>query len=251
MRLLLSGVIVMITHLLEGITGFGGAVMALPFLIQSIGLRNAVHLLGIFGWIMALYIVVRSWKSINWREFAFIAAWSVPGMILGLVIFDILPANYLCLLLGLFMIAVGIHGNFKAQMPSSSPALSSRTLPMKLLLVTGGVFQGAFGSGGPCIVIYTAKAIQDKTEFRLTLSLLWLVMNTFRLVTWSIQGELNNWQLWKMVLIIFPLMAAGLMTGDHLHRKINAGIFKIGVYSLLGISGIIMAIKNFSSIISH
>ena len=239
----------MITHLLEGITGFGGAVMALPFLVHAIGLKNSVHILGIFGWLMALYIVLRSWNRINWREFAFIASWAIPGMIIGLIIFDILPATYLCLMLGIFMIFVGIHGNCHINTSTTGSALSPRSIPMKLLLIIGGIFQGAFGSGGPCVVIYTAKAIHDKTEFRLTLSLLWLVMNTCRLITWFFQGELCNWQLGKMVLIIFPFMLSGLLIGDFLHRRIDAKIFKIGVYTLLCISGIIMAANNFHSIL--
>ncbi len=236
----------MLTHLLEGIAGFGGAVMALPFLNLTIGLKEAVHQLCLLGTLMSTYIVLRSWKCINWQKFVFIAMYSGIGLPIGLWLFAYLPALQLCILLGLFMIGVGIHGSWRLHnYRSSDPA--SRTFTaffMRFLLFAGGIFQGAFGSGGPCIVIYSAKNIPAKEQFRATLSFLWLMMNCCRLSVWTIQGAFWNMTLLKNFLFILPFMLLGLLTGDYLHHKVDDKIFKIGIYALLTISGILMVINN-------
>ena len=84
----------------------------------------------------------------------------------------------------------------------------------------------------------------DKSSFRATLSFLWLVMNSFRLIFWYIAGEFEQPVLLKNAAIILPFMLCGLLIGDYLHHKVDEKIFKIGVYSLLTISGIIMFINN-------
>ena len=76
---------------------------------------------------------------------------------------------------------------------------------MKLLLFCGGIIQGAFGTGGPFVVIYSSKALPDKKVFRVTLSLLWLSMNSIRLLKWGICGELWNRELGNALLWGFPV----------------------------------------------
>jgi uncharacterized membrane protein YfcA len=166
-------------------------------------------------------------------------------MPLGLFLFEYLPGMQLCILLGIFMGIVGIHGFVSQFKTAFSTAGSSQRNPlMKILLFTGGIFQGAFGCGGPCIVIYSAKSMPDKGSFRTTLSLLWLLLNSFRLGVWSFSGSFWNLELLKMFAIILPFMFGGLVMGDILHHKVNEKYFKIGVYSLLTISGIVMVINN-------
>ena len=247
MDLFIAAIVVFLTHLLEGIAGFGGSVMALPFLELTIGLKTAIQILCILGWAMALYVVCRFWESIQWKEFIYIAVWAGIGMPVGMILFDRLPAQYLCVLLGLFMIGTGIHGTHKIFYPAEQACeneniRSSRI--MRILLFCGGIIQGAFGSGGPFIVIYAAKALPQKTLFRVTLSLFWLTANTCRLATWSVQKTIWNTHNFILLAIIFPVMIAGFMVGDYLHRKVSERHFRIGVYTLLTVSGLFMLTNN-------
>ncbi|MBE6356107.1 MAG: sulfite exporter TauE/SafE family protein [Lentisphaerae bacterium] len=247
MDLFIAAIVVFLTHLLEGIAGFGGSVMALPFLDLTIGLKTAIQILCILGLAMALYVVCRFWSAIRWKEFFYIALWAGIGMPVGMILFDRLPAQHLCILLGLFMLGTGIHGNYRIFHPAANTQNSRdlrRSWLMRILLFCGGIIQGAFGSGGPFIVIYAAKALPDKTLFRVTLSLFWLVANICRLTAWSVQKTVWNMQNFKLLAVIFPVMLAGFMVGDYLHRKVSERHFRIGVYILLAVSGIFMMVNN-------
>ena len=67
MKEILSALVIFATHTIEGITGFGSSVLALPFLEPALGLELTVQLLCILSWSMALYIIIRSWKDILHR----------------------------------------------------------------------------------------------------------------------------------------------------------------------------------------
>ncbi len=55
---ILLGIVVVVAHFLEGITGFGCTVIALPFSILLVGVKIAVPALTILGWMLALFIVI-------------------------------------------------------------------------------------------------------------------------------------------------------------------------------------------------
>ena len=246
MKEILSAVVIFTTHMLEGITGFGSSVLALPFLNVTLGLRQSVQLLCVLSWAMALYIIIRSWKNILWKEFLFIILWAGLGMPLGIWMFDKCPAEILCIILGLFMIGVGIRGEIysvKSDTAGSAKPVK-RNILMRIFLFAGGIIQGAFGTGGPFVVIYAAKALPDKRVFRVSLSLLWLTTNSIRLLTWGVKGELWNREIGSNLLWAFPVMLIGVILGDYLHNKVSERNFKIGVYAILIISGAFMAVNN-------
>ncbi len=245
MKEILSALVIFATHTLEGITGFGSSVLALPFLEPALGLDLTVKLLCILSWSMALYIIIRSWKEIKWREFLFIVLWAGLGMPVGIWMFDRLPAGILCVILGVFMVFVGVRGVRSSCKSTTAPQIPAKqTLLMKILLFAGGIIQGAFGTGGPFIVIYSARALPEKRVFRVTLSLLWLSINSCRLIFWLFSGKLNDPVTGKALLWAFPVMLAGVVLGDHLHNKVSERNFKIGAYAILVLSGIFMVINN-------
>ena len=244
--LTVSGLVIAATNAIEGITGFGSTVLALPFLNLTMGLKNSVILLCIFGWMMPVYIIYRSWKDISWKEFFKILIWCAPGVPVGMVLFGSCSPQILCILLGTFMVYTGISGckGMKSGTPPPPEEKSLKAFLLKLALFMGGVIQGAFGTGGPFVVIYATRVLQNKTLFRVTLSMLWLTINSARLLTWIINGALNDLQMWKTAAYIFPLWLGGLFAGDHLHRKVSEYHFKRGVYILLAVAGAVMLMNN-------
>ena len=246
-KTILCGLTVLATHLIEGVTGFGSSVLALPFLTPLAGIRNAVPMLCLLNCIMAAYLVCRSRRSISWKEFGFIALWVAFGLPVGLALYEFLPAQILCAVLGGAMIVIGADGARKSLKRADAPAESAgakRSIFMRALLFCGGIIQGAFGSGGPFIVIYAAKALPDKSLFRVTLSLLWLVTNSVRLAVWTAQGTVWNRENLTLTLAALPFMAAGVLIGDRLHRRVDAFYFRLCVYIVLGIAGAVMLAGN-------
>lgn len=246
-KILLIGLVVLFSHVLEGITGFGCIVIALPFITMLLGIKMTVPMLCVMSWCMAVFIVWRSWRSIQWKEFLFIAVFAGLGMPAGIIMFDKMSPTGLCLLLGCFMIGVGIQGTcvtLKQKKAGKTPKKAQKNFLMKVILFCGGIIHGAFGTGGPFVVIYAAKALTEKSLFRVTLSMLWLLLNSSRLAVWTIQGNIWTVQIWKYILYTFPFLLCGILLGDYLHHKVNEFVFRLCVYGMLTLSGAVMLYNN-------
>jgi len=245
-KIIMVGVIVLITHCLEGITGFGCTVLALPFIIMLLGIKTAVPVLVILAWILAAYIIIRSWRHIRWQELLFIIIHVGIGLPVGMMIFDYLPARGLKAILALFMVAVGLHGLYKTLktrqhiIAGSQSNTPTKSLIMRGVLFLGGIIHGAFGTGGPFVVIYASKALTDKTLFRVTLCLLWFTLNTVLIIQWLISGLIWEADIMRYTGWALPFLIGGMLLGDYLHHKVNEYYFKIMVYIILFGSGFVM-----------
>ncbi|MFA5689822.1 MAG: sulfite exporter TauE/SafE family protein [Kiritimatiellales bacterium] len=240
--ILIFGVIVLITHLLEGITGFGCTVLALPFAVMLLGLETAVPVLVVLAWLLSTYIVLTSRKHIQWKQFAFIAVYAGIGLPVGMILFGYLPESALKMLLGFFMIGVGVRGFIKTLHTGYAVAAGQdcRSIWMKLVLVSGGIIHGAFGSGGPFVVIYAGRALPDKSLFRVTLCMLWTILNTILMIKWTAAGDVWSPAVFKIIGISLPFLIAGTLIGDWLHHRVNERLFRLAVYGVLFLAGVAM-----------
>ena len=237
--ILLLGLIVLIAQGLEGITGFGSTVLAVPFLAMILGLEKAVAVSAAHTWLLTLYIVFVSWDKIVWKEFRFIALYVLIGLPIGYVLFKNLDDTYLKIILSLFMTGVGINGIRMVQRSRRQVEMSAepvkKTFLMRFILFLGGIIHGAFASGGPFVVIYAAQALKDKTLFRVSMCLLWLSMNTILMVIYTADG------LWRQdsalalyaLLATLPFLSAGVLAGDYLHHRVSEYVFRLLVFTLL------------------
>ncbi|MDR0336151.1 MAG: sulfite exporter TauE/SafE family protein [Planctomycetaceae bacterium] len=251
-QILLIGIIVFITHALEGITGFGCTVLALPFVAMLLGIKTTVPVLAVLAWLLAGYIVIISWKQIVWKEYFFIVLYVGLGLPFGMLLFRYLPEEGLKGLLSLLMIGVGINGILKTR-KRSLPELSiletqtnlqtttNKNTFMRTILFMGGVIHGAFVSGGPFVVIYASKALPDKSLFRVSLCLLWFTLNTVWIIQFTLFDQLS-WtpEMGRTLLTTLPFLAVGILTGNYLHRLVNEYYFRLIVYATLFVSGLIL-----------
>ncbi|MDR1384525.1 MAG: sulfite exporter TauE/SafE family protein [Planctomycetaceae bacterium] len=249
-QILLIGVIVFVTHLLEGITGFGCTVLALPFVTMILGIKEAVPVLAVLAWILAGYVVMTSRKKIVWKEYIYIVLHVGAGLPLGMFVFQKTSPVYLKFFLAIFMMIIGINGlcrNWKKsktdKLPETDQELVNhsvkKNIAMSLILFFGGLVHGAFAGGGPFVVVYASKALRNKSLFRVSLCMLWLTMNSLLMIQYT---ATNVWtqKTGVILLIVLPFLAAGMLIGDFLHHRVNDYYFRLSVYGTLAASGGIM-----------
>lgn len=236
-QLALLGLVVFLTHFQQGVTGFGSTIVALPFITFLIGLKVAVPVLVLLGWLIAVFVVVDSWKQIVWREFAWLAVPVMLTMPVGIWLAEALPTTGLKLILAAFAVVAGVEGLLSHdRLDQPVPASRRARLIAGAFLPVGGVLHGAIGAGGPLVVIYATRAITDKTLFRVTLSLLWVVLNTILIGQWLCAGALTP-HIWKLTGACAPFALAGVWLGNHTHYRTDGGLFRKIVYWVLIASG--------------
>ena len=101
-------VVVFLTNIIQGITGFAGTVLAMPPGIFLQGIDTAKMVLNILGILASLWIVSVSYKDINWKEVKKILFFMVIGTALGMKIFTLLPLEFLLKIYAIFIILMAL-----------------------------------------------------------------------------------------------------------------------------------------------
>ncbi|HWQ22402.1 MAG TPA: sulfite exporter TauE/SafE family protein [Clostridia bacterium] len=237
----LFGLVVLATHFIQGITGFGCAVLAMPFCILLTGIDTARPVLTVLALVLDVYLLAVSWKHVNWRQYLRILAFVLPGLPVGMVAYNILPETTLMHILAVFMVVVGIQGLVTQFRPNRGAPRPWPAWLLDSLLFIGGAMQGAFTSGGPPVIIYATQKLKDKASFRATLVAIWTTLNVFIITDIVVRHKLDGVP-GKLVLTSLPFLALGALLGDIAHRHISGERFTRLIYAVLLISAVFMVL---------
>lgn len=242
--------IVTLSHVLEGITGFGSTALSLPLLAALMGIALVKPVLMLYVILLCVYILAKSRKAVDWRHYGKMICMMALGVPIGILLYARLPEKPLLGILAAFTVIVSARGLVRAfgffdksgGKTGQSPKM--KRLPALALVWLGGVIHGAFASGGPLVIIYAAENIESKGGFRATMCMIWLTVNTIMIAQMGWRGELTG-QMWNLFLWGLPFLALGTYLGDRLHGKINETVFLRLTYGVLLVSGILTAINLF------
>ena len=236
--IILFGLVVLLAHFLEGITGFGCTVLALPFCIMLTGIKTAKPVLTVCGLLLCLYVVIVSYKDILWKQYLRIMIFVGLGLPIGMWIFNKFPENVLKNILAVFMIVISIRGLIicyrknKVTKPINNSVLN-------FILFIGGCIHGAFTSGGPLVIIYAAEKLKNKSNFRSTLCMVWVSLNSIIIAQSFVKGDITP-EVTKLLLYSLPFLIVGGLLGNFAHHKIKDTIFSKIMYVVLFISAMFM-----------
>jgi uncharacterized membrane protein YfcA len=240
----------LVTHFIEGITGFGSTVLALPFGIALTGVAMAVPLLSIHAWLLAAFVLVIDFHRIVWKQYLIVMAFMLLGLPIGIWSFTVLPEAALKALLSVFMIGMSVEGLYRALRCGKKPVQFPKPcrIPLYILLFLGGIIHGAFSSGGPMIILYVSKTVRNKGNFRATMCAFWFSLNLILLIRNLTAGVFTPW-LTAILIRSLPFLAGGTLLGHWAHRKIPDKWFVRTVYIVLLISGCFMAYSAFQALL--
>lgn len=239
MKTLLLGLVVLITQLMEAVTGFGSTVMAMPFATMLVGLPTAVRVLVTLTFIMCGSIALAERRHIQWRVYGAMMLFVGLGMPIGMWLFSRLDERVLKWALGGFTIVIAIRGLLFSR-PATHQALPRWQAALyKGALFLGGVVHGAFGCGGPLIVLYAAQALPEKRDFRATMCLNWTTLNAVHLLRYTARGEWTPEIGW-LLLAMLPFLTVSVWLGGIAMRRLSGQGFMKVVYAVLLGSGMFM-----------
>jgi len=241
MTLLLLTCILVAAHIVETVTGFGATVMALSLGAHLVDVEVLVVALVLVAWIQSAWIVARGFRYIRWDLLLTrILPFCALGLPLGVWCFRSLGGESLKLVLGAFVVLVSSMEIYRLFRKGSEAERLPPAVGMGLL-GGGGFFHGLFASGGPMVVYYASREIQEKSSFRATLSVLWLSLNTVLIISYAIFGRLIG-QPTKLALYFLPALAFGILVGEILHSRVNELAFKMLVQIVLFFTGVSLLI---------
>ena len=250
-------VVILLTNVIQCITGFAGTVLAMPFSLRLVGYDVAKPLLNILGLAASIWVLIFNFKKINVKEFIKIIVVMVVGIVAGyfLMKYVTIDKKTLYVTLGVIVLVFSVIGILKTFVFEKRKKINEdtannekkkifsifKTIIELLILAVAGLVHGMYVCGGPLLVVYASSRLKDKDEFRATLSASWVVLNSIILVTDSVNG-LMNIEILPIFGICMAVLIVALIIGNLIVKKMNKTFFMILTYTLMVISGISLLI---------
>ncbi|MEO8411180.1 MAG: sulfite exporter TauE/SafE family protein, partial [Propionivibrio sp.] len=105
--------VILLGTFVQGLTGFGLALVSVPLLSLLLDVKVAVPVAGLFGWLITFPLVYRMRQYVQWRICLIMVVASLPGSLLGANLLKIMPAHWILVLMGSVLIFATLHSLLK------------------------------------------------------------------------------------------------------------------------------------------
>ncbi|HDP88484.1 MAG TPA: sulfite exporter TauE/SafE family protein [Thioalkalivibrio sp.] len=237
LQLALAVTILVVAYVVRGITGFGSGLIAIPLLALLLPLSVVVPMVGLLDYLASLGHGVHHRRAVRWRELLPLMPFTLAGVGLALYIFKTVDAEILIKVLGVFVLAYAIY-SLVGREPGGR---GSRWLAVPAGGL-GGFVGTLFGTGGPFYVIYLHARGLDKTAFRATIAVVFLLDGASRQVGYMLSGFYTADML-LLVAVGLPVMMVAMYAGGHIHTRITPQQFRRAIAVVLFGSGIALLLR--------
>ena len=213
------------------ITGFAGTMLAMPASILLLGVDDARFILNMTAIFSCVFIAVQQWKYANKKELKKILFVMLMGMLVGTVLYKVIPMSFLLPAYGVVIIIIALQRLF---FPQAAQLPRWAYLPV---LIAAGIIHGMFVSGGALLVMYATLVLTNKSEFRATIAATWAVLDPAFFVL-NFDTALWNMENLLLIAICIPPLILSVYLGNWLHKRINQKWFMKLTYVLLVASGL-------------
>lgn len=236
-QIILSVIIIFVAYTVKGMSGFGSGLIAIPLLAFIFPLTFIVPVLGLLSYSGTILQSVQLRKQVVWKDMLPLLPFSILGIVIAIWLLVNIDSNKLIRALGIFVLLYSVYSLLPLPIHKGGRKWAV------LAGGCGGMVGALFGTGGPFYVLYLKMRQLEKGPFRATIAMIFLVDGGVRIVGYAIGGLYNQQVLW-MLLIMMPVLMAGMYAGHHMHLKIDQKKFNQVISVLLLVSGLMLLYKS-------
>lgn len=200
----------------QGLSGFGAILVALPLLSLLLGIKTAVPLAALLGLAGQVVLAFHSRWRLEWGLTLPVLIFSLPGGALGVRALGLLPAWHLQLLLAAILLVAA----FLRSLPRWALRLRPRLGSSCLVGLLAGFLGGSIGAPGPPLVAYLLLADLDKNRRMEALTGGLLGLGVMVVLLQAFSGLIRG-QTWGMALACLPALGLGVWGGRHIFHKMT------------------------------
>lgn len=229
------GILLFSSAYIKGITGFGTSLIAIPLLVAFVlEPAEARALIVSINIILNLYILFSSRQLTfsDYKPYTMLIISVFVAAIASVVLLGSLTSEAFGIMLGILLLITAINRFFNIKFNIKNP--KRYFIPLGLV---GGTLNTLLGAGSVPVLIFLGNTNIKKSDFRLTVSLFLLILNTGSLISFVISNTFNTTiALWA--LLFTPIMFLGTFFGIKSQHIFNEKVFSKLVAILLFVIGI-------------
>ena len=225
----------------QGITGFGSAMVFMSFLPLVIPFASASALVPIMLTIIGIQVTIKFFRHINWKVVAIPLILSMASSSIGVWIMNYFTVQTMQLILGCFLILVGIYSFVTAKHPLRiRPTIISGSIAG----LVAGIFTGLLNIGGPPLGLYYNATTEDTKEFKGNIEFNFLIMYGWTAIMKAVNHEYDAATLWYLIPAAIGVIAASFL-GLRIYSKFNKKVVSMLVWGMLIVMGLYQLLKAF------
>ena len=222
-----------------GVTGFGAALVTVPFATHFVPLPFALALFVLMDLANSARVGFENPKNAVKSEWTRMVPMIVVGTVAGVTLLVNLPRGAATLALGIFVLLFALYSLMKS--PQTQRVVSPRWAWFAGL--TGGITSTIFGAGGPPYAMYLSQRGLTKEQYRATLGLATLTSISIRTVAFLVTGILLDPKVWLYAVFVVPAGLLGIWAASHLFRRISRETLMRAVALMLLASGASLIVR--------
>jgi len=218
--------------LIQGLTGFGSALVTIPLATFFVPLPFALAVFAIVDFANGLRLGLENPRNAVLGDIARMVPLMIVGIVTGTTLLVNLPRDASLVALGIFVLGYALYSLSRR----SAAAAASRHWAF-VAGFCGGLSGTLFGAGGPPYAIYLSHRPLTKEQFRATMTLTIIFSIGLRLVAFAATGLLMQDGVWITAAAAIPARLLAIHIASRIFRVISREMVMRAVGLLLLASG--------------
>nr|WP_321514239.1 sulfite exporter TauE/SafE family protein [uncultured Pseudodesulfovibrio sp.] len=236
--ILLICTIVVAASFLQGLTGFGFALIALPLLGFLLDIKTSVPLMTLLAWCISLTLSLQMRHDIRLKKVSILMIATIPGIMLGIYVLKHVPSEILSLGIGILMVAFTVY-----QLTVKPTPRNSGRIITSIAGFTSGVLGGSIGAGGPPVIVYSAIQSWSKNQAKATLAAYFTISGVLVAGMHAYSG-LTTLRVLKLFMYALPALALGVWLGAQAYTRLSDHGYKRLAFILVFMLGCMMIYRT-------
>lgn len=227
--------IVFAAGLIQGLSGFGSALIAVPLLSLLLSVDTVVPLMALLGVLMSAVNLLHLHRAVRLALVSRLLIGYLIGTPIGLFALTRAPEAVMLGALGTFLGAYALL-SLSGRQPDT-PWLRERRLTLGTI---SGALGAAFSTNGPPIILHVAAHREwEADRQKATLVLFFLLSSAITVCAHALSGlvtrEVLGWLAWSL-----PMLLAGTYAGMEMYRRLGRNHYQRFTFLLILATGCVL-----------
>lgn len=217
---------------IQAVTGFGFALVAIPFLMIIFNPKMAVGLSIIISFCSLLLLLLNVKHNTHWNIAKRLFWGALLGLPIGVTILKFLEIKTLKIIVSAFILILSMSMLFEIKFNIKSKSWFSQFIVGSI----SGILSTSIGMPGPPVILFLSNMDIPKEKFRATIAAYFVLIYPSSFITLSASGTLPP-HTFSTALTLIPFTFLGFKIGNRFFRMIPGDKFKKIVVVMLIIIG--------------
>jgi uncharacterized protein len=226
--LALSSAAIFLAAIVRGFSGFGFSLLSITAIALILPVKQIVPSIFLLEIAASINLLPGIWREIHWRSLIWLMVGYVIGLPFGGYALAHAPEAPAQIVLGIFVIGTAILmlRGFRLEKTPGAPASTATG-------IASGVLNGAFGIGGPPVVLFYFSTPGAAAIGRASIIFFFLFTDALGVGYFATQEGMVTVQTFIQAVAWLPALLVGVWIGAHGFRRMNEQVFRRWVLVIL------------------